>query len=80
VTSTAEPATALTFPALPAGLDTPRVVVDLVRVDANIGRLQDAMDQRGIAVRPHAKTHKSVSVALRQLAAGGRASPGIAAE
>jgi D-serine deaminase-like pyridoxal phosphate-dependent protein len=72
VTSTAEPAAALTFPALPSGLDTPRVVVDLVRMDANIRRLQDAMDQRGIAVRPHAKTHKSVAVARRQLAAGAR--------
>ena len=30
------------------------------------------MDQRGIAVRPHAKTHKSVAVARRQLAAGAR--------
>jgi D-serine deaminase-like pyridoxal phosphate-dependent protein len=72
VTSTAEPAAALTFPALPSGLDTPSVVVDLVRMDANIRRLQDAMDQRGIAVRPHAKTHKSVAVARRQLAAGAR--------
>jgi D-serine deaminase-like pyridoxal phosphate-dependent protein len=63
---------ALTFPALPPGLDTPRVVVDLARVDANIARLQSAMDARGIAVRPHAKTHKSVAVARRQLAAGAR--------
>jgi D-serine deaminase-like pyridoxal phosphate-dependent protein len=72
MTSTAEPGTALTFPALPSGLDTPRVVVDLARVDANIARLQAAMDQRGIGVRPHAKTHKSVAVARRQLAAGAR--------
>ena len=63
---------ALTFPALPAGLDTPRVVVDIVRVEANIARLQAAMDERGIALRPHAKTHKSVAVARMQLAAGAR--------
>jgi D-serine deaminase-like pyridoxal phosphate-dependent protein len=62
----------LTFPALPSGLDTPRVVVDLARVQANIARLQGAMDERGIAVRPHAKTHKSVAVAQMQLAAGAR--------
>jgi D-serine deaminase-like pyridoxal phosphate-dependent protein len=63
---------ALTFPALPGGLDTPRVVVDLGRVAANIERLQVEMDRRGIALRPHAKTHKSVAVARMQLAAGAR--------
>jgi D-serine deaminase-like pyridoxal phosphate-dependent protein len=63
---------ALTFPALPAGLDTPRVVVDLARVAGNIERLQGAMDRRGIALRPHAKTHKSVAVARMQLASGAR--------
>ena len=61
---------ALTFPALPGGLDTPRIVVDLTRVAANIDRLQTEMDRRGIALRPHAKTHKSVAIARMQLAAG----------
>ena len=61
---------ALTFPSLPGGLDTPRVVVDLGRVAANIERLQVEMDRRGIALRPHAKTHKSVAVARMQLARG----------
>src|SRR5439155_1148912 len=64
---------ALTFPALPAGLDTPRVVVDLNRVTANIDRLQLEMDRREITLRPHAKTHKSVAVARMQLARGARA-------
>jgi D-serine deaminase-like pyridoxal phosphate-dependent protein len=70
-----EPATTagtLTFPALPTGLDTPRIVVDLARVEANIARLQGEMDARGIALRPHAKTHKSVAIGRRQLAAGAR--------
>jgi D-serine deaminase-like pyridoxal phosphate-dependent protein len=62
----------LTFPALPEGLDTPRVVVDLARVAANVDRLQVEMDRRGIALRPHAKTHKSVAVARMQLARGAR--------
>jgi D-serine deaminase-like pyridoxal phosphate-dependent protein len=62
----------LTFPALPVGLDTPRVVVDLARVEANIARLQAEMDARGIALRPHAKTHKSVAIGRLQLAAGSR--------
>jgi D-serine deaminase-like pyridoxal phosphate-dependent protein len=71
---TVEPVTAgsLTFPALPGGLDTPRVVVDLARVAANIDRLQGEMDRRGIVLRPHAKTHKSVAVARMQLTGGAR--------
>jgi D-serine deaminase-like pyridoxal phosphate-dependent protein len=62
----------LAFPALPTGLDTPRIVVDLARVDANIARLQTEMDARGIALRPHAKTHKSVAIGRRQIAGGAR--------
>jgi D-serine deaminase-like pyridoxal phosphate-dependent protein len=62
----------LTFSALPTGLDTPRIVVDLARVDANIARLQTEMDARGIALRPHAKTHKSVAIGRRQIAGGAR--------
>ena len=65
-------AVGLTFPALPDGLDTPRVVVDLARVAGNVARLQGEMDRRGIALRPHAKTHKSVAVARMQLAGGAR--------
>ncbi len=53
-----------------ARLDTPAVVVDLDRVDANIGRMADAMRERGVALRPHAKTHKSLAMARRQLDAG----------
>ena len=41
-------ADALTFPALPSGLDTPRIVVDLARVKANIARLQADLDARGL--------------------------------
>jgi D-serine deaminase-like pyridoxal phosphate-dependent protein len=57
-------------PRLPTGLDTPCVVVDLDRVDANLRRMQAALDARGVALRPHAKTHKSPFFAQRQLAAG----------
>ena len=51
-------------------LETPAVLVDLDRVDANIERMASVMRERGVALRPHAKTHKSVAVARRQLAAG----------
>jgi D-serine deaminase-like pyridoxal phosphate-dependent protein len=63
---------ALTFAELPDALDTPRVVLDLARVEANIDGLQAEMDRRGIALRPHAKTHKSVAVARMQISAGAR--------
>jgi D-serine deaminase-like pyridoxal phosphate-dependent protein len=62
----------LTFPALPDAIDTPRVVVDLARVERNIARLQTEMDRRGIALRPHVKTHKSTTIADLQIAAGAR--------
>jgi D-serine deaminase-like pyridoxal phosphate-dependent protein len=51
-------------------LDTPLVIVSLDRVDANIKRMAGLMRDRGVALRPHAKTHKSVAVARRQIAAG----------
>jgi D-serine deaminase-like pyridoxal phosphate-dependent protein len=60
----------LTFPGLPPGIDTPQVLVDLDRVHANIARLQAEMDRRGITLRPHAKTHKSIAIARLQLDAG----------
>ncbi len=53
-----------------AGLDTPVVVVDLDRADARIEAMATAMRERGIALRPHAKTHKSLAFARRQVAAG----------
>jgi D-serine deaminase-like pyridoxal phosphate-dependent protein len=55
-----------------ATIDTPALIVDLDRMDAAIERMQRSMDERGVALRPHAKTHKSVEVGRRQLAAGAR--------
>ena len=62
----------LTFRGLPAGLDTPRVVVDRARMEANIQALQRRLDARGVALRPHAKTHKSIRIGRMQLEAGAR--------
>lgn len=53
-----------------AELDTPAVVLDLDRMAGNIDRMAAAMRDRGIALRPHAKTHKSIEVGRRQIAAG----------
>jgi D-serine deaminase-like pyridoxal phosphate-dependent protein len=53
-----------------ATIDTPALVVDLDRMTAAIDRMAHEMRERGIALRPHAKTHKSVEVGRRQLEAG----------
>ena len=53
-----------------AGIETPAIVVDLDRAEANIARMAAAMRGRGVALRPHAKTHKSLEFGRRQLAAG----------
>jgi D-serine deaminase-like pyridoxal phosphate-dependent protein len=53
-----------------AALETPLVVVDLDRTDQRIAAMAAFMRDRGIALRPHAKTHKSVEIARRQIAAG----------
>lgn len=53
-----------------AQLRTPCVLVDSTRVERNLERLQTAARQRGLQLRPHAKTHKSVALAKRQIAGG----------
>ncbi|MGZ8513586.1 MAG: alanine racemase [Candidatus Limnocylindrales bacterium] len=53
-----------------AQIETPAIVVDLDRADANIDRMAAVMRGRGVALRPHAKTHKSLEFGRRQLAAG----------
>src|SRR5207342_3582331 len=53
-----------------ASLETPVVVVDLDRTDSRIAAMAALMRDRGIVLRPHAKTHKSVEIARRQIAAG----------
>ena len=64
------PARPIPLPSLPSGLDTPGVVVFVDRVWSNLERLQRDLDARGIALRPHVKTHKSVRIARMQLEAG----------
>jgi D-serine deaminase-like pyridoxal phosphate-dependent protein len=75
---TAVPGSAISEPVLPpalseatrATIDTPALVVDLDRMDAAIARMAAAMSERGVALRPHAKTHKSIEVGRRQVGAG----------
>ena len=53
-----------------ADLNTPVLVLDLAALDRNIGRMASLAASYGVALRPHAKTHKSIDIARRQKAAG----------
>jgi D-serine deaminase-like pyridoxal phosphate-dependent protein len=70
MTGTSTPPGALATPILPGGLATPCLVVDLDIVARNIERLAAGARERGVALRPHVKTHKSVALARMQLEAG----------
>ncbi|GGC86815.1 DSD1 family PLP-dependent enzyme [Chelatococcus reniformis] len=53
-----------------AEIATPALVIDLPVLDANLARMAAAAMDAGVALRPHAKTHKSPDIARRQLDAG----------
>ena len=52
------------------GPATPFLAIDLERMQANIARTADAATAHGVALRPHAKTHKCIEICRMQLAAG----------
>ena len=51
-------------------LPTPQVLVDRTRLIENINRIQTLADAAGVALRPHAKTHKSPVIARWQIERG----------
>lgn len=51
-------------------LDTPALLIDLDALEANILAMADHCKITGQRLRPHTKTHKSVEIARRQVAAG----------
>lgn len=51
-------------------LNTPALIVDLEALERNIAAMAAFAGAAGIALRPHAKTHKCVEIARRQIAAG----------
>jgi D-serine deaminase-like pyridoxal phosphate-dependent protein len=57
-------------PPIPARIDTPSVVVDLDRFEANVERMATFLAERSVGLRPHAKTHSSTAVAKYQLEHG----------
>ena len=59
------------IPALP-GMDeseiqTPCLVIDLDRFESNVRKMARELKPFNVTLRPHAKMHKSVDVARRQL-------------
>jgi D-serine deaminase-like pyridoxal phosphate-dependent protein len=52
--------------------ETPLAIVDESAMEANLARMSQLALGAGLALRPHAKTHKSPFVAARQLAHGAR--------
>jgi len=58
---------------LPEGrrrLDTPALIVDLSALHHNIEFMARFATDSSVALRPHVKTHKSIEIARRQVAAG----------
>ena len=51
-------------------LNTPVLVIDRPALERNIARMAAFAADKGLKLRPHAKTHKSVDIAKLQLAAG----------
>ena len=53
-----------------ADLETPLAVRDDAAMERNLRRMAEVAERAGVALRPHAKTHKSPAVARRQLEHG----------
>jgi len=51
-------------------LPTPALLVDLDALEANLTRMAEHVKKCGKKLRPHAKAHKCVEIAKRQIAAG----------
>ncbi len=51
-------------------LDTPALRVDLTRMERNLQEMAARAKERGVALRPHTKTHKMPEIARRQIELG----------
>jgi D-serine deaminase-like pyridoxal phosphate-dependent protein len=51
-------------------LPTPALLLDIDKFEANLERMSTHIARRGKKLRPHAKAHKCVEIARRQIAAG----------
>ena len=55
-----------TEPMLLENLETPALLLDAPKMNANIARMRERMRSFDVSFRPHVKTSKCVDVALRQ--------------
>ena len=53
-------------------LDTPAVLVDMDKLEANIGEMAQAVAEAGVELRPHVKVHQCPAIAKMQIEAGAR--------
>ena len=53
-----------------AAIDTPALVIDLDAMARNLAAMAAYASERGLRLRPHAKTHKSAAIAKLQMTAG----------
>lgn len=53
-----------------AAIDTPALVIDLDAMERNLDRMAAFSAQHGVKLRPHAKMHKSATLAKLQMARG----------
>lgn len=51
-------------------IPTPAAVLDIDAFDRNVARMATRAGSAGLALRPHSKSHKCATLALRQMAAG----------
>jgi D-serine deaminase-like pyridoxal phosphate-dependent protein len=63
-------AVAMTAPLPRSDVPTPALILDRAALDRNIAAMTAFAAAHGVALRPHAKTHKSNEIARRQIAAG----------
>lgn len=60
----------MTTPLPRRDLATPALLIDRAALERNIAAMAAFATEQGVALRPHAKTHKSGAIARRQIAAG----------
>ena len=53
-----------------SAIDTPALVLDLAAFERNLDCMQAVASAAGVALRPHAKAHKTPVIAQAQLARG----------
>src|SRR5437588_12894450 len=53
-----------------ADVETPALLIELDAFERNIAKMAAFARSSGVRLRPHAKTHKSPAIALRQIAQG----------